>query len=74
MAYLGLHNKPKAEVQPGYLLTGTKEEEEEEKIRRGYFLLPGHSSDATDALQPDCLLRNPTSNMIRLPLFFHLTL
>jgi hypothetical protein len=25
----GLHNKPKAEVHPGYLLTGPKYEEEE---------------------------------------------
>jgi hypothetical protein len=28
---LGLHNKPKAEVQPGCMLTGPKEEEEEEE-------------------------------------------
>jgi hypothetical protein len=27
---LGLHNKPKAEVHPGHLLMGPKEEEEEE--------------------------------------------
>jgi hypothetical protein len=30
MECLGLHNKPKAEVHPGYKLTGPKEEEEEE--------------------------------------------
>jgi hypothetical protein len=30
MECLGLHNKPKAEVHPGYMLTGPKEEEEEE--------------------------------------------
>jgi hypothetical protein len=29
--YLGLHNKPKAEVHPGQELTGPKEEEEEEE-------------------------------------------
>jgi hypothetical protein len=29
MEYLGLHNKPKAEVQPGHKLTGPKEEKEE---------------------------------------------
>ena len=28
---LGLYNKPKAEVYPGYKLTGPKEEEEEEE-------------------------------------------
>jgi hypothetical protein len=28
MECLGLHNKPKAEMQPGHKLTGTKEEEE----------------------------------------------
>jgi hypothetical protein len=31
MKCLGLHNKPKAEVQPGHKLTGPKEEEEEEE-------------------------------------------
>jgi hypothetical protein len=30
LEYLGLHNKPKAEVHPGHKLTGPKEEEEEE--------------------------------------------
>jgi len=30
MDYLGLHNKPKAEVHPGHKLTGPKEEKEEE--------------------------------------------
>jgi hypothetical protein len=30
MECLGLHNKPKAEVRPGHMLTGPKEEEEEE--------------------------------------------
>jgi hypothetical protein len=29
MECLGLHNKPKAEVQPEHKLTGPKEEEEE---------------------------------------------
>jgi hypothetical protein len=28
MEYLGLHNKPKAEVHQGHKLTGPKEEEE----------------------------------------------
>jgi hypothetical protein len=32
MKCLGLHNKPKAEVHPGYKLTGPKEEEEEEEL------------------------------------------
>jgi hypothetical protein len=27
MECLGLHNKPKAEVHPGHMLTGTEEEE-----------------------------------------------
>jgi hypothetical protein len=31
MKCLGLHNKPTAEVHPGYMLTGPKEEEEEEE-------------------------------------------
>jgi len=31
LEYLGLRNKPKAEVHPGHKLTGPKEEEEEEK-------------------------------------------
>jgi hypothetical protein len=30
MECLGLHNKPTAEVHPGHMLTGSKEEEEEE--------------------------------------------
>jgi hypothetical protein len=30
MEYLGLYNKPNAEVHPGHTLTGTLEEEEEE--------------------------------------------
>jgi hypothetical protein len=29
LEYLGLHSKPKAEVHPGHMLTGPKEEEEE---------------------------------------------
>jgi hypothetical protein len=29
MKCLGLHNKPTAEVHPGHMLTGPKEEEEE---------------------------------------------
>jgi len=32
LEYLGLHNKPKAEVHPGHKLTGPKEEEEEEVL------------------------------------------
>jgi hypothetical protein len=31
MEYLGLYNKPKAEVHPWHKLTGTIEEEEEEE-------------------------------------------
>ena len=31
MNYLGLHNKPKAEVHPQHMRTGPKEEEEEEE-------------------------------------------
>jgi len=31
MNYLGLHNKPKAEVHPEHMQTGPKEEEEEEE-------------------------------------------
>jgi hypothetical protein len=30
MKCLGLHNEPTAEVNPGHMLTGSKEEEEEE--------------------------------------------
>jgi len=30
LEYLGLDNKPKAEVHPGHKLTGPKEEEEKE--------------------------------------------
>jgi hypothetical protein len=30
MKCLGLHNKPTAEMHPGHILTGPKEEEEEE--------------------------------------------
>jgi hypothetical protein len=30
----GLHNKPKVEVHPGHLLTGHKEEEEEDAVFR----------------------------------------
>jgi hypothetical protein len=33
MKYLGLHNKPTAEVHPGHVLTGPKEEEKEEEGR-----------------------------------------
>ena len=29
MNYIGLHNKPKAEVHPGHMRTGPEEEEEE---------------------------------------------
>jgi hypothetical protein len=32
MECLGLHNKPKAEVHPGHMLTGPKEEEEEKSL------------------------------------------
>jgi len=31
LEYLGLHNKPKAEVHSGHKLMGPKEEEEEEE-------------------------------------------
>jgi hypothetical protein len=31
MECLGLHNKPTAEVHPGHMLTGPKEEEKEKK-------------------------------------------
>ena len=31
MNYLVLHNKPKAEVHPGHMRTGPKEEEKEEE-------------------------------------------
>jgi hypothetical protein len=31
MKRLGLQNKPTAEVHPGHMLTGAKEEEEEKK-------------------------------------------
>jgi hypothetical protein len=31
LEYLGLYNKPKAEVHPGHKLTGPKEEEKEEE-------------------------------------------
>jgi hypothetical protein len=31
MEYLGLYNKPKAEVHPGHKLTGPKEEDGEEE-------------------------------------------
>jgi hypothetical protein len=32
MKCLGLHNKPTAEVHPGHMLTGPKEEEVEEGV------------------------------------------
>jgi hypothetical protein len=32
MEYLGLYNKPKAEVHPGHKLTGPKEEEEAARL------------------------------------------
>jgi len=31
LKYIGLHNKPKAEVHPGHKLVGPKEEEKEEE-------------------------------------------
>jgi hypothetical protein len=34
MKCLGLHNKPTAEVHPGHMLAGPKEEEEEEEEDR----------------------------------------
>jgi hypothetical protein len=39
MNYLGLHNKPKAEVHPEHKQTGPKEEEEEEEeeARENHF-------------------------------------
>jgi hypothetical protein len=33
MKFLGLHNKPAAEVHPGHKLMGSKEEEEEEELQ-----------------------------------------
>jgi hypothetical protein len=36
LEYLGLHNKPKAEVYPGHKLTGPKDEEEEKEKPRLY--------------------------------------
>jgi hypothetical protein len=41
LKYLGLYNKPKAEVHPGHKLTGQeeeKEEEEEEEELPGQFV------------------------------------
>jgi hypothetical protein len=35
LQYLGLHNKPKAEVHPGHKVTGPKEKEEEEEEEEG---------------------------------------
>jgi hypothetical protein len=35
LEYLGLQNKPKAEVQPGHKVTGLKEEEEEDEEGEG---------------------------------------
>jgi hypothetical protein len=32
LEYLGLYNKPKAEMYPGHKLTGPKEEEEKEEL------------------------------------------
>jgi hypothetical protein len=42
MKCLGLHNKPTAEVPPGYKLTGPKEEEEEkqEELDQCWSLCP----------------------------------
>jgi hypothetical protein len=46
LEFLGLHNKPKAEVHPGHKLTGPKEEEEGEEAccvstcKSLYFELP----------------------------------
>jgi hypothetical protein len=39
MECLRLHNKPKAEVHPGHMLTGPKEEEEEEHIPVAYVTI-----------------------------------
>ena len=36
LEYLGLHNKPKAEVHPGHKLTGPKKEEEGEREEEDY--------------------------------------
>jgi hypothetical protein len=35
MEWLGLHNKPMAEVHPGHMLTGPKEEEEKAEVILG---------------------------------------
>jgi hypothetical protein len=34
LEYLGLHNKPKAEVHPGHKLTGPEEEEEVDEEKK----------------------------------------
>jgi len=47
LEYLGLHNKPKAEVHPGHKLTGQEEEnEEEEKQQQPNILTPFKSKRA----------------------------
>jgi hypothetical protein len=40
MECLGLHNKPTAEVHPGHMLTGPKEEEKEEEGQSSEFCNP----------------------------------
>jgi hypothetical protein len=39
MECLWLHNKPTAEVHPGHMLTGPKEEEEEEATTYSYMTI-----------------------------------
>jgi hypothetical protein len=38
LEYLGLHNKPKAEVHPGHKMTGPKEEEDVEQSRNNEII------------------------------------
>jgi hypothetical protein len=45
MECLGLHNKPKAEVRPGHLLTGPKEKEEEEEEAPSKYCIGGWRRD-----------------------------
>jgi hypothetical protein len=40
MKCLGLHNKPTAEVHPGHMLTGPKEEHKPSVVTRHTFLTP----------------------------------
>jgi len=48
LEYLGLHNKPKAEVHPGHKLTSPKEEEEEESYSMQHRP-PGQADTSSDS-------------------------